>query len=94
MRQTPRERLYDRALRGRWQRFSVSPEPFYDRLANGFGEGHLPKGATFRLARRIEAARDRLQRQTAKDPAARWPRSGLWLRGATGRWGAATTPTE
>ena len=71
MRQTPRERLYDRALRGRWQRFPVSPEPFYDRLANGLGEGHLPKGATFRLARRIEAARDRLQRQTAKDPAAR-----------------------
>jgi hypothetical protein len=71
MRQTPRERLYDRALRGRWQRFPVSPEPFYDRLANGLGEGHLQKGATFRLARRIEAARDRLQRQTAKDPAAR-----------------------
>jgi hypothetical protein len=33
MRQTPRERLYDRALRGRRQRFPVSPEPFYAPLA-------------------------------------------------------------
>ena len=71
MRETPRQRLYERALRGRWQRFPVSPEPDYQRLANGLGEKYLPKGATFRLERRIEAARDRLQRKTAKDPAAR-----------------------
>jgi hypothetical protein len=71
MRQTPRERLYARALRGHWQRFPVSPEPVYDRLVNGLGQAYLPKGATFRLARRVEAARDRLERQTANDPAAR-----------------------
>src|SRR5450755_14423 len=71
MRKTPRQRLYERALRGRWPRFPVSPEPFYERLANGLGEGYLSQGATFRLEHRIEAARDRLQRKTAKDPAAR-----------------------
>jgi len=71
MRETPRQRLYERALRGRWPRFPVSPEPFYERLANGLGEGYLPKGATFRLERRIEDARDRLYRKTANDPAGR-----------------------
>jgi hypothetical protein len=88
MRKTPRQRLYERALRGRWPRFPVSPEPFYERLANGLGEGHLSKGATFRLERRIEAARDRLQRKTAKDPAARLAAQRAlltWCYGAMGR---------
>jgi hypothetical protein len=71
MRHPPRDRLYERALRGRWKLFPVSPEPFYERLANGLGEGYRSKGQTFRLARRIEAARERLDRNTAKDPAAR-----------------------
>lgn len=71
MRETPRDPLYQRALRGRWHRFPVSPGPFYERLAHGLGEGCLAKGATFHLERRIEAARDRLHRQTANHPAAR-----------------------
>ena len=71
MRFTPRDRLYERALRGRWPLFPISPEPFYERLVNGLGDGYRPKGATFRLERRIEAARERLDRQTAKSPAAR-----------------------
>ncbi len=88
MRETPRKRLYERALRGRWDRFPVSPEPFYERLVNGLGEGYLPKGATFRLERRIEAPRDRLQRNTAKDPAARLAAQRAlltWCYGAMGR---------
>ena len=71
MRHPPRDRLYERALRGRWNLFPVSPEPFYERLANGLGEGYRSKGQTFALERRIEAARERLDRNTAQDPAAR-----------------------
>ena len=44
MRHTPRDRLYERALRGRWNLFAVSPESFYERLANGLGEGYRSKG--------------------------------------------------
>jgi len=62
---TPRERLYERALRGRWQLFPVSPEPHYRRLSNGLGEGFRSKGQTFKLARRLEAAIDRIDRTTA-----------------------------
>ena len=62
---TPRERLYERALRGRWHLFPVSPEPFYERLSNGLGEGFRSKGQTFKLARRLEAAIERMDRKTA-----------------------------
>jgi len=41
---TPRERLYRRALRGRWHLFPVSPEPSYERLSNGLGEGSDRRG--------------------------------------------------
>ena len=71
MRHTPRDRLYERALRGRWNLFPVSPEPFYERLCNGLGEGFRSKGQTFKLARRLEAAIERLDRNTAKDAAER-----------------------
>ena len=43
----PRERLYERALHGRWSLFPVSPKPFYERLCNGLGEGFRSKGQTF-----------------------------------------------
>jgi hypothetical protein len=62
---TPRQRLYERALRGRWHLFPVSPEPFYDRLSSGLGEGFRSKGQTFKLARRLEAAIERMDRTTA-----------------------------
>ena len=68
---TPRQRLYERALRGRWQLFPVSPEPFYERLCNGLGEGFRSKGQTFKLARRLEAAIERLDRTTANSAAER-----------------------
>ena len=69
MRSTPRQRLYERALRGRWDRFPASPLPWYERMLNGLGERWLSKNATFRLARRIEGLRDRHDRATADDPA-------------------------
>ena len=68
---TPRHRLDERALRGRWHLFPVSPEPFHERLANGLGDGYRSKGQTFRLARQLEAAIERLDRKTSKDPPAR-----------------------
>ena len=68
---TPRERLYERGLRGRGALFPVSPEPFYERLSNGLGEGFRSKGQTFRLARRLEAAIERIDRTTAKSAAER-----------------------
>ncbi|MGZ6661251.1 MAG: hypothetical protein ACXVHL_28215 [Solirubrobacteraceae bacterium] len=71
MRYTPRERLYERALLGHWPLFRASPQPFYERLVNELGDSYLPKGATFRLARRLDAARDRLDAKTTKEPAAR-----------------------
>ncbi len=62
MRSTPRQRLRKRALRGRWNRFPVSPQPAYERLVRALGEPWLPKGATFRFAGRIERARERIER--------------------------------
>ncbi len=78
---TPRERLYERALRGRWHVFPVSPEPFYERLCNGLGEGLRSKGQTFKLAHRLRAHRphDDQQRpaEVRRPPCA----GGLVLRG-------------
>lgn len=68
---TPRERIYQRALRGRWSHFPASPQPLYDRMVHHLGERWLHKNATFRLARRIEEVRDRNDRATASDPAQR-----------------------
>ena len=62
---TPRERLYKRALRGRWHLFPVSPESYYERLSNGLGQGFRSKRQSFTLAQRLEAAIERLDRQTA-----------------------------
>ncbi|MDQ3767897.1 MAG: hypothetical protein M3370_00230, partial [Actinomycetota bacterium] len=71
MRLTPRKRLYERALRRRWDRFPASPQPWYDRMVHHLGEGWLHKNATFRLARRIESTHERNERATANDPAQR-----------------------
>ncbi|MGI8803930.1 MAG: hypothetical protein ACR2KV_17505 [Solirubrobacteraceae bacterium] len=71
MRSTPRERLYQRALRGRWGRFPAAPQPWYAGLVDQLGEQWLHKDATFRLARRIERALERNDHETASDPAQR-----------------------
>ena len=55
---TPRERLYERALRGRWHLFPVSPEPYYRRLSNGLGEGFKIRGPDLQ-ARAPAGSRDR-----------------------------------
>ena len=71
MRHAPRDRLYERALRGRWNLFPVSPEPFYERLANGLdnrrilvmewvaeGITHISIGVLVILATAIDGASD------------------------------------
>jgi hypothetical protein len=63
---TPRKLLYERALRGPWHLFPASPEPFYERLSNGLGEGFRSTGQTFWLARRLEAAIEPMDRKTAR----------------------------
>jgi hypothetical protein len=68
---TPRQRLCERALHGRWPLFPASPESFYERLCNGLGEGFRSKNQTFKLARRLEAAIERLDRTTANSAAER-----------------------
>ena len=91
MSHTPRQRLYDRALRGRWHLFPVSPETYYQRLSNGLGEGFRAKGQTFKLASRLEAAIERLDRTTAKSAPNDSPPTARSLPGAIRRWSAAMT---
>jgi hypothetical protein len=71
MRRTPRDQLYERALRGRWERFAAAPQPWYDRMVHHLGERPRSKNATFGLAKRIETFRERHDRATASDPAHR-----------------------
>jgi hypothetical protein len=89
---TPLKRLHERALRGRWDRFPASPQPWYERMVHHLGEGWLHKNATFRLARRIESTRERNDRATANDPAQRLAATRALVTYMR-RWSAATTPT-
>jgi hypothetical protein len=93
MRHTPLDRLYERALRGRWPLFPVSPERYFERLANGLGDGYRSKGQTFRLERRLEAARERLDREPPRTQQTGSPPAAPCSRSAIGRWNAAMTPT-
>ena len=86
---TPRERLYERALRGRWHVFPVSPEPVCERLCNGLGEGFRSRGrhssshAGWKPRSSGSIARRRTGPRSDSAPGVRcWP-------GATGRWCAA-----
>lgn len=60
MRCTPRERLYERALHGGWDRYPVPPQAPYDRLVRALGEPWLPKGhVALRASHRDSAQVDR-----------------------------------
>ena len=74
MRYTPRDRLRERALRGRWSLFPVSPEPFYERLANGLGEAD---DADRGRSRRLLVAGFRGRRVGSRRGCSRTPRRGL-----------------
>jgi hypothetical protein len=61
MRETPRQRLQDRARRGHWAAFPVSPQAFYERFRT-FVEGRdvVTERATFSRVRRLEERIERL----------------------------------
>ncbi len=71
MRETPRKVLGERAQRGNWAGFPVSPSRFERTFLHEVEErpGHSPN-ATFGLSRRLEKSLRRLVKDTRGDPAA------------------------
>jgi hypothetical protein len=60
MRNTPRKRRFEHALRGFWPRFPVSPEPFADQISAHFKTtGFYSERASFGLARTLDRYLDR-----------------------------------
>lgn len=53
MSDTPSARLRRRALYGHWDRFPVSPDRWYEKLAGRRAATHVPKGRTFALTRQF-----------------------------------------
>jgi hypothetical protein len=55
MRDTPRRRRHPRALRGYWDRFPVSPRPYYEKIASHYrSKGFYSEGMSFRIARTLD----------------------------------------
>lgn len=65
MRQTPRRRLNDRALRGHWTRFRVSPMAYYPALRSVAPAGPVEHWLTGHVARALEDAVEQLARSVA-----------------------------
>jgi hypothetical protein len=66
MRNTPRKRRFDHALRGCWDRFPVSPKPYADKVRGHFRSKKLyTKNASFGISRTLdgyaEQAKKRLE---------------------------------
>jgi hypothetical protein len=55
MRNTPRKRRFDHALRGYWDRFPISPEPYADKVRAHFRSKTLySKNASFGISRTLD----------------------------------------
>ena len=55
MRNTPRKRRFDHALRGYWDRFPVSPEPYAEKVERHFrSKGFYSKSASYRIAQTLD----------------------------------------
>jgi hypothetical protein len=55
MRDTPRQRRFRRAMRGYWDRFPVSPRPYYETIRAHFqSRGFYPESMSFRIARTLD----------------------------------------
>ena len=55
MRNTPRKRRFEHALRGFWPRFPVSPEPYAEEIGSHFKtRGFYPERASFGLSRTLD----------------------------------------
>jgi hypothetical protein len=93
MRHTPRDRLYERALRGRWHLFPISPEPSTSGSRTGSATGIWRRarrsgssvGSTPR-ATGSTATRPRIRRRGSRPAGPSSP-------SPTGRWSGAMTPT-
>jgi hypothetical protein len=60
MRNTPRKRLFEHALRGYWERFPVSPKPYAKEIGSHFNpRTFYPEGASFRLSDTLDRYVDR-----------------------------------
>ena len=62
MRNTPRKRRFDHALRGYWDRFPVSPKPY----AKKSGRTSSPRASTQRMSFGIARTLDRYVEKAAK----------------------------
>jgi hypothetical protein len=55
MRNTPRRRRYPLALRGYWDRFPVSPQPYYETIGSHYqSKGFYSESMSFRIARTLD----------------------------------------
>jgi hypothetical protein len=55
MRDTPRQRRFRRSMRGYWDRFPVSPQPYYETIrANFQSKGFFSESMSFRIARTLD----------------------------------------
>jgi hypothetical protein len=70
MRDTPRQRLRTRALRGHWGAFPVSPEPDCDLLGAVIEEARYDRRGSFGVAMDLEEAVEELDAKRARRPPA------------------------
>jgi hypothetical protein len=55
MRDTPRQRRFNRAMRGYWDRFPVPPHPYYESIRAHFqSKGFFSESMSFRIARTLD----------------------------------------
>jgi hypothetical protein len=71
MRNTPRTRRYPLALRGYWDRFPVSPHPYYEQIGSHYqSRGFYSEGMSFRIARTLDRYAEKAGRLLDADKAA------------------------
>ena len=81
MRNTPRKRRFEHALRGYWARFPASPGPYAKEIGSHFDtRTFYPEKASFGLSRTLDRYVDRAR--SSESPASRprpRPSSGRWM---------------
>jgi hypothetical protein len=71
MRSTPRSRRYPLALRGYWDRFPVSPQPYYETIRSHYqSRGFYSESMSFRIARTLDRYAEKARTLLAEGKAA------------------------
>jgi hypothetical protein len=71
MRNTPRKRGFAHALRGYWDRFSVSPQPYYETIGSHYqSTGFYSLDKSFRIARTLDKYAEKAAKLLAAGKAA------------------------